>query len=44
LKGKKEIWKGMKREHTKSIAGEEERFEVLVVAVLTTHVFGDVTL
>jgi hypothetical protein len=34
----------MKREYTKSIAGKGERFEVLVVVVLTTHVFRDVTL
>ena len=34
----------MKREYTKSIAGEGERFEVLVVAVLTARVLRDVTL
>jgi hypothetical protein len=29
----------MKREFMKSIAGDGERFAVLVVVVLTTHVF-----
>ena len=43
MKQEEEIWKGMKREYTKSVAREGERFEVLVV-VLTTHVFRDVTL
>jgi hypothetical protein len=33
----------MCREYTKSIAGEGERFEVVVVMVVTTHVFRDVT-
>jgi hypothetical protein len=41
---REEIWKGVKREYTKSIAREGERFEVLVVVVLTTHVLRDVTL
>lgn len=44
MKGEEEMWKGMNREYTKTIAGEGERFEVLVVVVLTTHVFRDVTL